>query len=96
MIFGLPGETPDDDAANIEFIKQVLARSGTRIHGHVFMPLPGTMFENEKPGTMSPEIMKVIGRYTKDGRVFGQHFVQVKRAIRLSKNGGRPGRESPI
>ncbi|MEX2715683.1 MAG: TIGR04013 family B12-binding domain/radical SAM domain-containing protein [Candidatus Sigynarchaeum springense] len=85
MIFGLPGETPDDEAANIEFIKQVLARSGTRIHGHVFMPLPGTAFENEKPGTMSPELLKVIGRYTKEGRVFGQHFVQVKRAIRLSK-----------
>jgi B12-binding domain/radical SAM domain protein len=90
MIFGLPGETAEDEAINIEFIKQVLARPGTRIHGHAFMPLPGTVFEHEEPGTMSPELLKVIGRYTKDGRVFGQHFVQVKRAIRISKNIEQP------
>ncbi len=96
MIFGLPGETAEDEAANIEFIKQVLARPGTRIHGHAFMPLPGTAFEHEEPGTMSPELLKVIGRYTKDGRVFGQHFVQVKRAKQLSRNGGLPGWGDPF
>lgn len=87
MIFGLPGETPDDEALTIEFMKRVLARPGVRIHGHVFMPLPGTVFEHEAPGIMSPEILKIIGQYTKAGRVFGQHFLQVRRAIKLSKNG---------
>ena len=79
------------EAGNIEFIKQVLARPGVRIHGHAFMPLPGTFFEHEEPGKMTPAILKVIGQYTKIGRVFGQHFVQEKRAVRISKNSEQPG-----
>jgi B12-binding domain/radical SAM domain protein len=86
MIFGIPGETVDDETCNIEFIKQVLERPGVRIHGHVFMPLPGTVFEHEQPGSMSPALLKVIGNFTKAGKVFGQHFVQVGRAKRIKKN----------
>ncbi|HME55438.1 MAG TPA: TIGR04013 family B12-binding domain/radical SAM domain-containing protein [Candidatus Lokiarchaeia archaeon] len=85
MIFGLPGETSDDVALNIQFIKDVLEKPGTRIHGHAFMPLPGTAFEHESPGIIAPELAKIIGRYTKIGRVFGQHFHQVYRAARFAK-----------
>lgn len=85
MIFGLPGETDDDVGLDIEFIKNVLEKQGTRIHGHAFMPLPGTAFEHESPGIITPELAKIIGHYTKIGRIFGQHFHQVYRAARFAR-----------
>jgi len=85
MIFGLPSETAEDVGLNIEFIKKVLERPGIRIHGHVFMPLIGTTFEHESPGTIVPELAKIIGHYTKLGRIFGQHFHQVYRATRFAR-----------
>ena len=85
MIFGLPGETDEDVALNIQFIKDVLEKTGTRIHGHAFMPLPGTKFEHELPGLITPELAKIVGHYTKIGRIFGQHFHQVYRAARFAR-----------
>jgi radical SAM superfamily enzyme YgiQ (UPF0313 family) len=85
MIFGLPGEQERDIECNIDFMKEVLKNAKVRIHGHVFMPLPGTAFERERPGTIQKELASVIGYYASIGRVYGSHFQQIKTAKRFSK-----------
>ncbi len=85
MIFGLPTEGMEDVQYTIDFIKEVMRNPLTRIHGHAFMPLPGTAFESEKPGEIAREVMKIIGHYAKEKRVYGAHFHQVYRARRIKR-----------
>lgn len=88
MIFGLPGVTQDDVDLDIDFIKAVLARQGTRVHGHVFMPLPGTAFEQEAPGKIPADLARVLGRFATRQRVFGSHFHQQHRARKIRETTG--------
>nr|MDO8117352.1 TIGR04013 family B12-binding domain/radical SAM domain-containing protein [Candidatus Sigynarchaeota archaeon] len=85
MIFGLPGEQEKDVQLTVDFIKEVMQNPLTRIHGHAFMPLPGTPYEFEEPGEIAKEIMKIIGHYAKIHRVYGAHFHQVYRAKKLRR-----------
>ena len=85
MIFGLPGEKERDIECNIEFMEEVLKNPKVRIHGHVFMPLPGTAFEMKRPGTIQKELAKSIGHYASIGRVYGSHFQQIKTARKFHK-----------
>ena len=55
FLFGLPGETNRDAQESINLADR-LAEAGARIHGHTFMPLPGTPFKDDRPGTISPKI----------------------------------------
>ena len=34
---------------------------GAKIHAHVFMPLPGSVFENESPGILDQETRRQLG-----------------------------------
>jgi B12-binding domain/radical SAM domain protein len=86
MIFGLPGETKDDAACDMAFIKDVLQNSRVKIHTHSFMPLPGTAFENEPPGEIDPDLNRILGEYARTGRVYGSHFEQVARAKMIKHN----------
>ncbi|MCF2139393.1 MAG: TIGR04013 family B12-binding domain/radical SAM domain-containing protein [Candidatus Lokiarchaeota archaeon] len=78
FIFGLPGETIDDIEANINFFEEVLTNrlSNVRIHTHTFMPLPGTPFENEPNGKVSPKIHEIIGKLAKQGKAYGEYQSQ--------------------
>ncbi|MHA1771402.1 MAG: TIGR04013 family B12-binding domain/radical SAM domain-containing protein [Candidatus Thorarchaeota archaeon] len=60
MIFGLPGETIADRHASLEICYQLIDM-GAKIHAHVFMPLPGSAFENEKPGILDQETRRQLG-----------------------------------
>ncbi|HSA32823.1 MAG TPA: TIGR04013 family B12-binding domain/radical SAM domain-containing protein [bacterium] len=57
LIFGLPGETPDDLALTVALMERLLVQ-GAHIRGHIFMPLPGTPWEHERPGEVPDELAR--------------------------------------
>ncbi|RMG51303.1 MAG: TIGR04013 family B12-binding domain/radical SAM domain-containing protein [Acidobacteria bacterium] len=71
FIFGLPGETPEDVEASLRLAER-LADMGARIHGHTFMPLPGTPFQNAPPGTIHPETQRRLDRLATSRKLYGQ------------------------
>ncbi|AKI98250.1 radical SAM protein [Kosmotoga pacifica] len=83
MIFGFPFETQEDIQKSLEISLKLHEKYGAIIHGHTFMPLPGTPFENLK-AVISPENLKVIGRLAARGIIKGQW----QRQIEISKKIG--------
>jgi B12-binding domain/radical SAM domain protein len=71
FIFGLPGETEEDQQLSLRLIED-LAAMGATIHSHTFMPLPGTPLADAPPGRVAPEIESILGRLSKDGLHIGQ------------------------
>ncbi len=53
FMFGLPGETEQDRQDTLHLMTRLVAM-GAKIHGHAFMPLVGTPFAAEAPGTVDP------------------------------------------
>ncbi|MBD3186397.1 TIGR04013 family B12-binding domain/radical SAM domain-containing protein [Candidatus Bathyarchaeota archaeon] len=78
FIFGLPGELKEDVIENMDFLNEILKNKRVRIHSHVFMPLPGTPFENEKPGTLDGELESKLGTFAKNGRLYGARHLEEK------------------
>jgi B12-binding domain/radical SAM domain protein len=60
MIFGLPRETIKERHESIELCQE-LAEMGAKIHGHVFMPLPGSEYEKKPPGKLDSESRRLLG-----------------------------------
>jgi len=83
MIFGLPGERDDDVRANIETCL-TLIEMGAKIHAHVFLPLPGSAYENMPPGHLSEETRTTLGRLAKRGYLTGSWGTQERLAQKLS------------
>lgn len=71
FIFGLPGEEPDDVEATL-LLAERLADRGARVHGHTFMPLPGTPFRKEPPGRIEAAARRRLDRLAARGRLYGQ------------------------
>jgi len=71
FIFGLPGEEPDDVEATLALAER-LADRGARVHGHTFMPLPGTPFRKEAPGRIEAAARRRLDRLAARGRLYGQ------------------------
>ncbi len=82
FIFGLPGETDEDRVETLKVIKDLVG-IGARIHLHVFMPLPGSPFAREPPGSIPEwfrkEVYRIIGR----GAAYGQWIRQEEIAWRI-------------
>ncbi len=82
FIFGLPGETREDQEATLALMKKLVAL-GARVHAHTFMPLPGTPLESAPggsiPGWLRREIYKLIG----GGALYGQWEKQERLASRI-------------
>jgi radical SAM superfamily enzyme YgiQ (UPF0313 family) len=83
LIFGLPGETSDDLKATLDLAEE-LTSLGARIHGHTFMPLPGTPLKNAPPGKISPEIETRLHKMVSRGKLYGQWNEQRSIAGQLS------------
>ncbi|MFX1602221.1 MAG: TIGR04013 family B12-binding domain/radical SAM domain-containing protein [Promethearchaeota archaeon] len=83
MMFGLPGETRDELRASIEMCEE-LAGMGAMVHGHVFMPLPGSAFENMPPGTLDPESRSALGELSRKGMLTGSWSTQETMAAELA------------
>lgn len=59
FIFGLPGETPQDQAQTLDLMQQII-QMGARIHSHTFMPLVGTPFAHCAPGVVDQETRDLL------------------------------------
>ena len=84
FIFGLPGETEEDQRLSLELIED-LAAMGATIHSHAFMPLPGTPLADAPPGRVTPELESVLGRLSKDGLHIGQWRKQEELAAMICR-----------
>ena len=84
LIFGFPFENDEDRKLTLDMIKYLISK-GCRIHAHIFMPLPGTPFENYPPGKIDSKTKKVLGDLARRGLLYGSWAVQEKHAIMLSK-----------
>jgi B12-binding domain/radical SAM domain protein len=71
FIFGLPGEAPADVEATLSLAEQ-LAAIGARIHGHTFMPLPGTPWKDASPGSIAPETRRRLSRLAGERKLYGE------------------------
>ncbi len=85
FIFGLPGETEKDARLSVQFADK-LSNMGARIHGHTFMPLPGTPFRDEQPGRISPRIARQLDRMTSRGKLYGKWKRQITIADEMAQN----------
>ncbi len=70
FIFGLPGETEEDQLETLRLI-QWLTGKGGKVHSHYFMKLPGTGFENSNPAPLSAQVEKTMGKLALFGKTTG-------------------------
>ncbi len=70
VIFGLPGEEPEDLAATVRMVEDLAAMSAV-VHAHTFMPLPGTPLAGAPPGKVDPSLHSLLDRLASQGQQFG-------------------------
>jgi radical SAM superfamily enzyme YgiQ (UPF0313 family) len=87
MIFGLPGETKEEMHKSVELCHS-LAEMGAKTHGHVFMPLPGSAFENEPPGRLDQDSRRRLGELSRKKLLTGSWSTQEILAENLSSRSG--------
>ncbi len=85
FIFGMPGETKKEEQETIDFIKELVTMKNVRIHGHTFLPLPGTPWEKEKPGKISPQMRTFLKNLRSAGKEYGDWEEQERMGERLIK-----------
>lgn len=83
FIFGLPGETRDDIRASLALADELTAK-GARIHGHTFMPLPGTPLKNAPAGYVDQETRSHLHKFVAKGKLYGQWNEQLEIAHALA------------
>lgn len=83
MIFGLPGETKLELDASISLCEE-LAKMGAKVHGHVFMPLPGSEFEMMPPGRLDDDSRGALGELSRRGFLTGSWSAQERLAQELA------------
>ena len=79
FILGLPGEKPEDVQATLALMRR-LAELGAKVHGHTFMPLPGTPYRDAPPGSVDDETRRELDRLASQGRLYGHWKQQVQLA----------------
>ncbi len=79
FILGMPGEGPEDVRATLALMNR-LADLGAKVHGHTFMPLPGTPYRDAAPGSVDDETQRELDRLASQGRLYGHWKQQVKLA----------------
>ena len=91
LLLGLPGETPDDVALTLQ-LAEALAARGARVHGHTFLPLPGTPLRHAPPGQLAPATRRRLLALASRGGLYGQWQEQETTAAGLAqaRNQARP------
>jgi B12-binding domain/radical SAM domain protein len=87
LIFGLPGEEPEDVVATLRLMEDLVAM-GAVLHTHTFMPLPGTPLEDAPPGQVDPALHPLLDRLASQGHQIGQWRSQERIARRMGKHDG--------
>ena len=94
FLFGLPGEEDPDRRASLALMQE-LVRRGARVHGHTFMPLPGTPLRDAPPGQVPDWLRHELQRLSARGAMYGQWEGQVGVARALAEERAR-GRALPV
>jgi B12-binding domain/radical SAM domain protein len=89
LIFGLPGEQPEDVTATLRLMED-LVDMGAILHTHTFMPLPGTPLENAPPGRVDPALHPLLDRLASLGHQIGQWRKQEEIANKTQAKGPEP------
>lgn len=92
FLLGLPGEEPSDVAATLALMDRLVAR-GAKVHGHTFLPLPGTPFRKAAPGALTEEVRRRLRNLASKGKLYGQWEQQ--EATAQAMVAGRAGRPTP-
>jgi B12-binding domain/radical SAM domain protein len=71
VMFGFPGEAPEDRQANLEFIEACLRETRALIHAHVYMPLPGAAAWPAAPEEVERWVWAALEAHTRTGRLEG-------------------------
>jgi radical SAM superfamily enzyme YgiQ (UPF0313 family) len=82
FILGMPGEEREDLDATIRLMEQ-LSELGARVHGHTFMPLPGTPYRDAPAGRVDEETQRRLDRLASQGRRYGHWKQQVALAEQI-------------
>jgi B12-binding domain/radical SAM domain protein len=93
LLFGLPGETFDDQRATVALAEKLVAM-GARIHSHAFMPLPGTPLRDTTPAPIGVDLDAMLRRFEAGGDSYGpwrNHVVRANELVR--RRGERRGRQ---
>jgi len=85
LIFGLPGETPEDQRATVELARRLIREWGARIHAHYFLPLPGTPLWGHAPAPLYPETRHFLEQASSGGALDGQWREQRALAARIRR-----------
>ncbi len=84
FLFGMPGEEPADVEATLRMMDRLVAR-GAKVHGHTFLPLPGTPFRKAAPGVLTPELRQRLLSMASKGQVYGQWEQQERTAREMAE-----------
>lgn len=91
-LFGLPGEDAAAVAATLAQMERLVAM-GARVHGHTFMPLPGTPLRRAPAGVLAPALARHMLTLSSRGQAYGQWQQQQEVAHELTR-GRLPAGES--
>ncbi|MEM2271934.1 MAG: TIGR04013 family B12-binding domain/radical SAM domain-containing protein [Archaeoglobaceae archaeon] len=87
FIFCLPDEN-EEDLDRTKSVVEEFVKKGARIHAHVFIPLHGTPYQNEKPKMLDKETRRWLSNLAKRGVVEGywsQHIKFGKDILKFNK-----------
>ncbi|MHA1412340.1 MAG: TIGR04013 family B12-binding domain/radical SAM domain-containing protein [Promethearchaeota archaeon] len=84
FIFCLPGEDEDDVDLTIKLMNDLI-KLGAKIHGHIFIPLPGTPFAKSKIKKITSNFKTLIINLNYKGVLFGDWKKQEELALKISR-----------
>jgi radical SAM superfamily enzyme YgiQ (UPF0313 family) len=76
ILFGFPGEQPEERRATLELATEFLQSTAARLHTHVYLPLPGTTAWPAPPEPLGPPVIRALKKMESSGRLDGDWETQ--------------------
>ena len=93
FLLGLPGEEASDVELTLQLMDRLVAR-GAKVHGHTFLPLPGTPFRKAAAGALTDDVRRRLRTLASRGQLYGQWEQQEATARQMvagrTPRGARP------